>query len=101
MQGVLSYLESHGFPGAKNLGSISAIVSTLLGYAQFIATYAALEVDVSLDAPPLVRTKKKAPQSGERKQLTAIVKMNIGNAQMLNCFPHHAQRAWSGLQPSQ
>jgi hypothetical protein len=86
MQGVLNYLESHGFSGAKNLGSISAIVSALLGYAQFIATYAALEVDVSLDAPPLMRTKKRAPQSGERKQLTAIVKMNIGNAQMLNCF---------------
>ena len=86
MQGIVNYLESHGFPGAKNLGTVSAIASTLLAYAQFIATYAALAVEVSLDAPPLVRTKNPSPQTGERKELTAVVKMNVGNAQMLNCF---------------
>jgi hypothetical protein len=37
-----------------------------------------------MDAPPLVRTKKTSP--GERRELTAIVKMNVGNAQMLNCL---------------
>ncbi|HLG56255.1 MAG TPA: hypothetical protein VI485_13050 [Vicinamibacterales bacterium] len=72
--------------GLSNLGSMAAIASTLLAYAQFMATYAALEAEVTLDAPPLVRTKKRAPQTGERRQLTAIVKMNIGNAEMLNCF---------------
>ncbi len=72
--------------GLDHLGSAAAIASTLLAYAQFIAAYAALEVDVTIDAPPLVRTKKQSPQTGERRQLTAIVKMNIGNAEMLNCF---------------
>lgn len=84
MKGIIDYLESHGF--GKNLGTISAIASTLLAYAQFIATYAALEVDVTMEGAPLVRTRKRAPQSGERKELTALVKMNIGNAQMVNCF---------------
>ena len=72
--------------GLDKLGSLAAVASTLLAYAQFIATYAALEVDVTLDAPPLVRTKKQSPQTGERRQLTAVVKMNIGNAQILNCL---------------
>jgi hypothetical protein len=72
--------------GLGKLGNAAAIASTLLAYAQFIAAYAALEVTTTLDVPPLVRTKKRSPQTGERKQLTAIVKMNIGNAQMLNCF---------------
>lgn len=85
-QGINGYLESHGFPGADRLGTLSAISSTLLAYAQFIAIYSALEVDVTMEGAPLVRTKKRAPQTGERKQLTAIVRMNIGNAQMLNCF---------------
>jgi len=35
MQGINSYLESHGFPGARNLGTISSIVSTLLAYARW------------------------------------------------------------------
>jgi len=39
-----------------------------------------------MDAPPLKRTKRMSPQTGERKELTAVVRMNIGNAQMLNCF---------------
>ena len=72
--------------GLDKLGSLAAVASTLLAYAQFIAAYAALEVDVTMDAPPLVRTKKQSPQTGERRRLTAVVKMNIGNAQMLNCL---------------
>jgi hypothetical protein len=70
--------------GLGNLGPAAAIVSTLLAYAQFIAVYSALEADVSMDSPPLVRTKDTV--AGQRRQLTAIVKLNIGNAQMLNCM---------------
>jgi hypothetical protein len=69
-----------------NLGTLSTIANTVLAYAQFIAVYAALAADVELDAPPLVRTKKMTPQTGERKQLTAVVKLNIGNGQIVNCF---------------
>ena len=86
MRGVIDHLESNGFPGSRNLGTISAVVSALLAYAQFMATYAALEADVTMDAPPLERTKEQAPRSGTRRQLTATIRMNIGNAQILNCF---------------
>jgi hypothetical protein len=56
-----------------------------LAYAKFIHTYAALEVTLALeDQPPLVRTKDSTP--GERKQMQATVKMNIGNWQMYNCI---------------
>jgi hypothetical protein len=71
--------------GIGNLGPAASIVSTLLSYAQFIAIYSALEADVSIDSQPLVRTKKTT-EARERKQLTAIVKLNVGNAEMLNCF---------------
>jgi hypothetical protein len=70
--------------GLGKLGPAAAIVSTLLAYAQFIAVYSALEADVSLDAPPLVRTKNTQP--GQRRELTATVKLNVGNAEMLNCM---------------
>ncbi len=72
--------------GLDRLGSAAAFVSTLVSYAQFIATYAALKADVTMNATPLVRTKKMSPQTGERRELTAIVRLNVGNAQMLNCF---------------
>ena len=39
-----------------------------------------------MDAAPLVRTKDVRPSSGERKDLVAAVRMNVGNAQMVNCF---------------
>jgi hypothetical protein len=71
--------------GIGNLGPAASIVSTLLAYAQFIAIYSALEADVSIDSQPLVRTKKTT-EARERKKLTAIVKLNVGNAEMLNCF---------------
>jgi hypothetical protein len=71
--------------GLGNAGRAVPIVSTLLAYAQFIAVYSALEADVSMDRPPLVRTKKNT-QAGERRELTATVKLNVGNAEMLNCM---------------
>ena len=67
------------------LSRAAAIASTLLAYAQFIAAYAALEVETTIDQAPLVRTKKGRPQSGERRELSATVKMDLGNAEMLNC----------------
>jgi hypothetical protein len=72
--------------GLEGLGNIASVASMLLGYAQFIATYAALSAEVAMDAPPLVRTKKMRPQTGERRQLIAVVKIDTGNAQMLNCL---------------
>ena len=84
-RGVVERMQDRGVRGAEQFGTLSTIANTLLAYAQFIVTYAALDADVTMDAPPLVRTKKTAP-AGERREVTAVVKLNIGNAQMLNCF---------------
>ena len=72
--------------GLTRVSRPAAIASTLLAYAQFIAAYAALEVETTIDQSPLVRTKKGRPQSGERRELSATVKMDLGNAEMLNCM---------------
>jgi hypothetical protein len=73
-------------PGMARASRAAAIASTVLAYAQFIAAYAALEVETTIDQAPLVRTKQGRPQSGERRELSATVTMDLGNAEMLNCF---------------
>jgi hypothetical protein len=80
MRGVMERM------GMNRVSRAASIASTLLAYAQFISTYAALEAEVTMENAPLERTKKATPQTGERKELTAIVRMNVGNAEMLNCF---------------
>lgn len=69
----------------EKVGMAQAVANTVLVYAKFIQTYAALEVKLSLQGePPLIRTKNAVP--GERKNLKADVRMNIGNWQMYNCI---------------
>ena len=69
----------------KKAGMAQAVANIILVYAKFIQTYAALDVKLALDGePPLVRTKNAAP--GERKNLYAEVRMNIGDWQMYNCI---------------
>ena len=81
--GMAGFMERLGL---SRVSRPAAIASTLLAYAQFIAAYAALEVETTIDQSPLVRTKKGRPQSGERRELSATVKMDLGNAEMLNCM---------------
>ena len=67
-----------------NYGKFVNIANILLAYAKFIATYAALETEISVENPPLVRnTDVKA---GQRRQLIAKVSMNIGKWQQVNCI---------------
>lgn len=84
--GVLGTMENAGWNGAKQYKAASGYANIFLAYAKLFVTYAALEVKVTMDGEPLVRTKDVRPASGERKQLTAVVRLNIGNASMLNCF---------------
>lgn len=88
-KGVISYLEKERTSGALSgvdrfkLGTgIASIVAT---YVKLIYTYAALEVETSMESPPLIRTKMMRPP-GETKRVVATVKLNIGSAQMVNCF---------------
>jgi hypothetical protein len=84
--GLLGVMQRSGFSGVEQFKSARKYSSILLAYARFIAIYSALEATITMDSPPLTRTKQAKPQSGEQKELTAVVRLNIGNAQMLNCF---------------
>ena len=75
-----------GMLGETKLGKAVNIASVILAYAQLIATYAALETEITVEGAPLVRTKNSTP--GERRRLTAKVTMNIGEYQKFNCFRH-------------
>lgn len=72
--------------GETRMGKVVNVANIILAYAQLIATYAALETEITIENAPLVRTKNSTP--GERRQLTAKVTMNIGNYQKFNCFRH-------------
>jgi hypothetical protein len=52
------------------------VVNTVLSLMKFIATYASLDVQISMDGKELTRTKTAAP--GERRQLTAVVQIDAG-----------------------
>ncbi|MBA3631656.1 MAG: hypothetical protein H0W58_02410 [Acidobacteria bacterium] len=70
--------------GAEKYGKFLNIANIILAYAEFIATYAALETEITVENSPLVRTKNSRP--GERRQLTATVKMNTGGWDNINCL---------------
>lgn len=68
----------------SNYAKFMTAANTVLAYAKFIHTYAALETKIIMeDAPPLIRTKNAV--AGERKPMRAEVRMNLGNWQMYNC----------------
>ena len=85
---VMSWLEKKlgGSAGDLfgNYGKFANIANIILAYAKFIATYAALETEITVENPPLVRNTNT--QAGQRRQLTAKVSMNIGKFQQVNCF---------------
>lgn len=70
--------------GAEKYARFLNIANILLAYAKFIATYAALETEITVEDPPLVRTKDSVP--GERRLLVAKVTMNVGKWENVNCI---------------
>lgn len=64
--------------------SFADIANILLAYAKFVATYAALETEITVENPPLVRNTDVTP--GQPRRLTAKVTMNIGKWQQVNCI---------------
>jgi hypothetical protein len=81
---LLGYLEGLGMSAAGRLGGSVGIANLILTYAQFIATYATLETDITMADAPLVRNKNR--QAGQQRTLTAHVHQKIGNWQALNCM---------------
>ena len=85
---IMSFLEKKlgGSSGDLfgNYGKFVNIANIILAYAKFIATYAALETEITVENPPLVRNTDR--NAGQRRQLIAKVSMNIGKFQQVNCF---------------
>ena len=68
----------------EKYGKFANIANIILAYAKFLATYAALETEITVENPPLERIKTVG--SGQTRNLTAKVSMNIGKWQQVNCF---------------
>jgi hypothetical protein len=83
---MLEYMEEHEWGGVENYGKRTAAANCMLAVVKLIASYACMETDVTMTGdPPLVRTQS-IYQNGEKRTLTASVRENTGNWQVLNCL---------------
>jgi hypothetical protein len=82
---LLDYIDqaATGNSAISAFAKIAGILNVVFAYAKFIAAYAALETEISVENPPLIRTTDSIP--GQRRRLTAKVTMNIDNLEWLNC----------------
>ena len=70
--------------GAGKYGKAAGLANVVLTVFKFIVSYASLEVEITMDGDKLIRTKNTTP--GERRLLTATLKMDTGKWDMINCF---------------
>lgn len=79
----LKLLEAKG-DITKTPGQVLGAANAALILLKVIMTYSALEAEIKMDGRFL--TKTKTTVDGERKMLTAKVKMDVGKWQMANCL---------------
>lgn len=60
------------------------IANTVLAWAKLVAAVAMLKGEIAVDNPPLIRTHNSVP--GERRLMTATIRMDVGKKQTVNCF---------------
>lgn len=80
---LLGYLEAKKVV-SENPGQIMGAANAALVILKLILSYAALESEITLEGGMLTRTKTTQP--GERKALTAKVKIDVGKWQVMNCI---------------
>lgn len=78
------YLESKGVISSKP-GAVLGGANALLIALKLIATYAALDSEITLDGDQML-TRTKTTDDGERKTLKAKVKIDLGRWQAMNCI---------------
>jgi hypothetical protein len=81
---LFGFLGSRLGGAAESYGDVAGIANVVLTVFKFIASYAALDVEITMDGDVLVRTKDTKP--GERRKLTAKLRTDVGNWQMINCL---------------
>ena len=79
----VGYLENKKVVGSKT-GATYDRANAVLVVSKLIATYAALDSEVTMDGEQML-TRTKATQPGESKTLTAKVKIDVGKWQAMNC----------------
>lgn len=83
--GLFGMLEKAGVRGAEAMDAATKAVGVVLSYAQFMATYGALETEIELDQGTLPRTRAHRPH-GERRNLVGAIRFATGDEQAVNCF---------------
>jgi hypothetical protein len=86
----IEHLEDGNVIG-KAPGQMLGAANAALILLKLIMTYAALEADIAMDGGMLTRTKTTL--AGEKKGLSAKVKLDIGKWQVVNCLRATANRA--------
>jgi hypothetical protein len=81
---LFGFLANRLGGGVAKYGQVAGIANIVLTVFKFIVSYAALQVEITMDADELVRTKDTQP--GERRTLSATLKMDSGNWQKINCL---------------
>ena len=69
---------------AATYGKVAGVANVVLTVFKFIVSYASLEVEITMDGDKLIRTKTTTP--GERRLLTATLKMDTSKWDMINCL---------------
>jgi hypothetical protein len=81
---LIGYLEKKGVAGAGTLSKISGRISAVLMYGKLLASLLAFNMDFKADLTELVRTLSTV-NGGQQMKVTATVRFDNGNAQLLNC----------------
>ena len=86
---LLDYVKEHLPRAAEVVERQTAVLNAanlLAVYAKLVWTLSAFKADISMDSgTPLVRTKS-ALVNAERKTVRAVVHLDIGNGQLVNCL---------------
>jgi Putative Ig domain len=82
--GVISYLEEHGVNAAGTIGKVVARANIVLTYLKLLWSLVAFDAKFEMDGTQLVRTK--TTHAGEQRKVTVTVKLDIGDAQIVNCL---------------
>ena len=81
---LMGYLAGKGVRGAGKWANLAGKANVVLTILKFIASYAAINTEITLEGGMLTRTK--TTQGGERRTLTAKLVMDTGKWQALNCI---------------
>lgn len=72
-------------PMLDKYGKAVSIANVVLAVLKFLASYSLLDIEIKMDDATLVRTKSHT-ESGERRTLSAELKIEAGKWQALNCI---------------